>query len=460
MGTFKIYTVGDVVVATNKGEEGQDKGQVCHICHSINDSVKSFNVKGHYSSPDSEEHEICLCNNCLIEHFFKCPICGKLCGKGFGAKLDTVMICQDCANELKRRYSREVYYCEYCREFHTKKLYGKNRVNETKWICDAGAMTCDKCSVCGMFMLDTSNSFRRGYTYRTSISGSKLCRACYKRDNKFLIKAYYDNPQMQFYYKDGEENKSIDYEGDDIYYGIELEVDSGGQKDDVSKESILSLNEEAYTKRDGSLLKGFEIITFPHTEEALYNMPWERTFDMLIKKGYVSHTSGTCGLHLHVNRRCFGETATEQRNSIVNLMMFFEKNRDDFIKLSRRESQHIKRWAKFYSVYPLDESEETLEFYRGIYSQYNLSRDHEKRYMAINLCKNDTIEFRLMRGTLKLETFLATLDVLITIAKNSTTTTGTDAKDWLRGIKPETKQYLKDNGIFTEQLEEDKCIVE
>lgn len=387
-----------------------------------------------------------LCKDCLKRYYQRCPICGNLEHKGSMSVLDGHLICCDCLERLKKRYKKSVYFCIYCNEYHTMQKYGKNRCNETEWVCDYAKNHISTCAGCGMLIynMQVFNSFTR----------QQYCEKCWQMKEKYLIKAYHADPEPEFYVvgEDGK-NKRIEspHNGIGEFYGVELEVDAGGQRDDISEPTIKLLNEEVYAMRDGSLTNGFEIVTHPHTAEALFNMNWQPTFKYLVKQGYRSHDINTCGLHLHCNRSIFGNYDEEKRDNIAKLMWFFETYRKEFIKLSRREVQHINRWAKFYS----SEEGKDMQFYRHIYDDFNRSSRHDDRYMAINLCKKKTIEFRLMRGTLNIDTFLATLDVLITISKNAMLISNdkiSRAELWLNGIKEPTKKYLIENKIFVEEL--------
>lgn len=92
------------------------------------------------------------------------------------------------------------------------------------------------------------------------------------------------------------------------YFGVELEVDYGGN--DNAKEVLDIANydkENIYIKSDGSLDDGFEIVTHPMTLNYYINlMPWEEVMRKLIRMGYKSHKAGTCSLHIHINRTAFG----------------------------------------------------------------------------------------------------------------------------------------------------------
>lgn len=59
--------------------------------------------------------------------------------------------------------------------------------------------------------------------------------------------------------------------------------------------------------------------------------------------GYQSHQSGTCGLHVHVNRTAFGETEKEQDEVIARILYHFEKHWEELLKFSRRTYKQLKQ---------------------------------------------------------------------------------------------------------------------
>ena len=173
----------------------------------------------------------------------------------------------------------------------------------------------------------------------------------------------------------------------------------------------------------------------------------------LIKHGYRSHDIKTCGLHMHISRSCL------TKKQLQYLIYFFEKNKKDLLKFSRRDEEHAKKWASFYT--DKDEYRHangnfegkplTLQLCKQIVETYDNKYNHDLRYHAVNLQNRNTIEFRLMRGTLNYTTFMATINFLLTIIKNSkkiTDETVDDNSVWLKGISAKTKLYLKKRKCF------------
>ena len=147
---------------------------------------------------------------------------------------------------------------------------------------------CTRCGV--LFHMDDAH-------YSSDAPGEEepLCRACHKRlERGHTIQNYYCKPEPIFY-GDGPR-----------YFGVELEIDSGGESN-VNAEELLQIantgEERACCKHDGSLEDGFEIVTHPMTlAYHQESMPWAELLRKAAELGYLSHKAHTCGLHVHVNR--------------------------------------------------------------------------------------------------------------------------------------------------------------
>jgi hypothetical protein len=193
---------------------------------------------------------------------------------------------------------------------------------------------------------------------------------------------------------------------DELYMGVELEIDCGGEDNNIAKQAMDMINknnEIIYCKHDGSLKNGFEIVSHPCTYEYYKTINYEKMFKFLVSKGYKSHDISTCGLHVHVNRNYFGDNKLTQDLCISKLLYIFEKFWDKVEIVARRKSNGYAR--RFY----LNDDESPLDLYVK-------SKDSTK-YGAINLQHKNTIEIRIFKGTLKYETFMYTLEFVKKIAK-------------------------------------------
>lgn len=343
---------------------------------------------------------------------------------------DGYVLDEESKNELLK--SKKIFFCESCNEFHW--------THETDAIDVDGKHCCVKhfvrnyaiCNSCGMSV--SRHSLCQG-----------VCKNCYNKLKKFAVHNYGYQPIQRFYDDNGNytENPSSDYDG----FGIELEVDIDPKLENVGENCFMSqkaqesLNDEVYVKHDGSLMSGFEIITYPHTEKSFYNIPWKESLSTLLKCGYRSHDIKTCGLHMHCSRTNLDDDA------LTRLVYFYEKFRDDIIKFSRRDGREVNRWAKSYFT---SNSEITLEKCKNVVSRYNRCHRHDDRYHCVNLINPNTVEIRIMRGTLNYNTFMATCDFLMTIFKNCRNKFDNlnDLNEWLKGLKPETIEYMKSKQCF------------
>ena len=345
-----------------------------------------------------------------------CDICGCELAEGEGTWVGDQLLCEDCVDE-------HCTTCDHC--------------GDTIWTSDsvqdddtALCQSCfddyyRRCECCGRIIHDNNVNWHCDMPY---------CNNCFDEiDNE--IEEYNYKPEPIFY---GEGKR---------YLGVELEVDEGGKSDDNAetlKEIANSGHEHIYIKSDGSLDDGMEIVSHPMTlDYHMKNMDWQTVLKKAIGMGYRSHQTSTCGLHVHVNRNAFGDNQAEQEEIIGKILFLIEKHWNEVFCFSRRSSYNMNRWAARYGY------EKTG---KEILKKAKCS-DHG-RYSAVNLCNYNTIEFRLFRGTLKYNTFIATLQFVDTICDVAISMSQSELEDlsWSELVKrisyPELIQYLKERLLY------------
>ena len=102
--------------------------------------------------------------------------------------------------------------------------------------------------------------------------------------------------------------------------------------------------------------------------------------------GCKSHDTDTCGLHIHASKRWL--TLTEQ----IRVGIFIHTQ-------EQRMGIFARRGGNYYTAFKDIKT-----------NGYTYANKNEDRYEAVNFLPRHTIEFRLFRGTLKLETFYASLE--------------------------------------------------
>ena len=233
-------------------------------------------------------------------------------------------------------------------------------------------------------------------------------------------------------------------------FGVELEIDEGGKSRANAKHFLDIANRDAanlYVKSDGSLDDGLELVTHPMSlDYHLHEMPWAAILDKAKQLDYRSHSTNTCGLHVHISRMAFGCTYETQEECIARLVFFVEKFWPELLRFSRRTQGQLNRWAARYGMKlnPKDQ-------------MYHAKNSCAGRYTAVNLTNADTVEIRLFRGTLKLNTLIATLQLVDHLCEVAVSMSDQELQDmsWFDFLdqitQPELIQYLKERRLYVNE---------
>ena len=268
-----------------------------------------------------------------------------------------------------------------------------------------------------------------------------LCYDCHRRHrSRYSINDYSYKPDPIF------------YGSDTLYMGVEIELDEGGESDNQARKLLEIANAESeriYCKHDGSLNDGFEVVSHPMTlEYHMKTMPWQAVLEKARQMDYRSHQAKTCGLHIHVNRTAFGDNIAEQEEVIARILYFFEKHWEELLKFSRRTHRQMEQWSNRYGYKesPAEILDHAKKGFRGF------------RYTAVNLTNANTIEFRLFRGTLRYNSFIAALQLIdricaVAICLNDEELKRLSWSTFVGGCEqyPELVQYLKERRLYVNE---------
>lgn len=430
-------------------EKWENKNEVAKVCEECGCVVATEDAV--------EIGDKWYCRDCVAE----CYECGE-----WVLKADAIycaengeLYCADCAEN-------ELIWCEHCDTYAldadahmvTVSRYGRTEV----WCsdcCDNYAVVCDDC---GELMQENIATEIRGggcvcsccrdeYYYYCDECGEYVCRddwdeeavCCTQCADKTLIKSYHSGEHRAKKYTKVGACRS-QWRGYWRGVGVELEVehprDSNWARDEELAHNIFDIYNNLVFERDGSVDKGFEIITQPHTEEAFEKIPWLDILNACIDAGYQSHNGGNCGLHCHLSREWFGSTEEKQYISIAKLIRFYDIFYNDIVKVSRRDLSQAQRWAQPSNTAGQKEA-----------SAIAKNKKYMGRYQAVNVSNRDTVEVRIMRGTLNYNSFKACVDFVVTTAKNARRVKWSQVRNaaaWLDGLKPETLAYIKARNAF------------
>lgn len=270
--------------------------------------------------------------------------------------------------------------CEHCGgEFS----YHDVVFNNGKAYCKTCYEQLPICSSCGKIVDTLFNT----------IDG-EVCEECIQREAR--VRSY-------DYLPDVWNTMTVDEEDNSLLIGAEIEIDKGSGEQETMKDISSVMGKTVIYEHDGSLSNGFEIVTHPFS----YNFWHEKVdyvnkmFDAAKSHGYKAHDTNTCGLHLHVDKEQLATTDRTRDEVIDNILLIMETFMEEIIEFSRR---HNTNYAKFLQDCTSVPDELTMKFIR------RYKEDYSEKYRALNFAHRNTIEFRMFKGTLNLNTFMASIE--------------------------------------------------
>jgi hypothetical protein len=338
----------------------------------------------HNTLQNSEGNPVCF--TCIALHHVSCSGCSTLLRTNNSQAHNGERYCGDC-------YRNSFRSCSSCFESrHQSELESDN--NDYS-LCRSCAPNYVRCSVSGVWMLRTAAIERNGVFYHEQ-----------HVPVRHKIQRYNWKPnQVLFLGKEDANN---------LFFGVELEIERGGSTNLKCDELMAIVNPEdepaesvMYGKHDGSVDVGFEMVSHPASFDYHMNvLPWEALLVKAKEMGY-SENPTTCGLHVHISRRYFGQSPARQDVGTMKLLYLVEKFWDNILIFSRRNQSAIDRWASRYGMQ--DKPRDILDE----------AKSGQGRYKAVNLENTHTLELRLFKGTLDYQTVRATIQMCYVLATTS-----------------------------------------
>jgi hypothetical protein len=339
--------------------------------------------------------------------------------------------------------------------------------------CEEDALICERC---GEPLLADDNGGTNSFPlcrncYNEAYTSCNQCDELLRLDQAYYTEDDDDRPLCyDCYCNSAREEKWIEqysFKPDPIFYGegprfmgLEVELDIGGFSHSNAKR-LLDIanrnNELLYIKSDSSLENGFELVSHPCSLDFhMSAFPWKELFGEAIRMGYRGHSCSTAGIHIHLSCLALGSTTTTQEIVIGRIIFFFSKHWDEILIFSRRTQTQIDRWSRKYNF--KDSPRDTLE---------DAKESSNGRYNCINILNPDTVEFRVFRSSLRLNTLLAALQFVDAICDAAISLTDDEMQNlsWQQFVKDldpsrrkELIEYLKIRQLYVNdavQVEED-----
>lgn len=361
-------------------------------------------------------NEEIFCNDCYNNRFRTCEDCGELIDLDNDdyARVETdgayycencrdnnnVFFCEDCGefyyeDDMIMYQDTDKYVCESCAE---RNGYRCNDCGEWYEYADEGVTTHDGDWVCrncsdSYYTCDSCGEvYHENDMHYDDSDGCSYCDNCYGDDTNRVL-SYHEFSDWHPYKTESEKTPPF-------YIGFENEVENSGGYYTNDAVGYITSNLNAICSHDGSLRNGFEIVSHPQSfNYILENQDKiKNVFEQLQKWGFKSHDTTTCGLHFHVTR--------PNEDVIDKIWLVMETYKEELIKFSRRTIDTQTHWASFLSDRGINDKEsKSLYFIKKSKGNFN-------RYMALNIENANTIEFRIFKGTLNFNTFMASVELV------------------------------------------------
>lgn len=335
---------------------------------------------------DESDIDEIICDCCFDEIYAHCEECGKTYRIDEMKETDDgELICEDCFYDL-------YITCGDCgRVLRRNKAY---ETSDCRYICYACKEdNYEYCHDCGDLYCTDDLEYNEN-------DGQYYCEDCYDNRGCSVIGDYHDNcfdcSDLVYLYN---KNESIPL-------GFELEAEGNKSTAREVKDSLYNkftgVKNFLFFEHDSSLDDGYETKTLPCTMPFLYANEGniKEMLDIMKGDGMKSHNTSTCGLHVHRDRESLKTPNRTIDEVIDNIIIVIEVYKKQIFKIARRGNEHYCRYCT------ADENEQNITS-----DKIKKSKGSQGRYSALNLENDDTIEFRMFKGTLKFESLMAAIEL-------------------------------------------------
>lgn len=424
-------------------ECADDDAFICGYCGEYHPNDEATEVRcGRYTQD--------WCEECVNDHAFRCEHCGEwhheddACTVNvrdgrYGGTVEETW-CESCRDE-------DALQCEDCEEWY------ENNLIDTYDLWDGGTIDlCESCRYDNWYTCESCGNIVNQYDVHCDDYGDDYCPDCW-RERSFgeNVQCYHHTGGAYFFLHDGEKVEYWRLDNEDakrLFLGIELECEHNDSRarlaDDIME---WFTNDEFECKTDSSLgSEGLEIVSQPM--EPMYHLSgdvWEKVVGFIREHGGRSHDGGNCGLHIHLSRNYF-----KDHDAVYRLDRLFHHFKDEMLNFSRRDYWSAQHWCR------IDDDEDILchEDIEERKQAWASKKRYAGRYEAVNDCNANTVEIRLWRGTLNIDTLRATIELTtaLAIVANSMSDKLADSLSWPQ-LKLLMRFALEQGGIPHNELD-------
>lgn len=220
------------------------------------------------------EHE--LCEDCFMEQFEICQICGEwhkiveMDSVWYVNEDEDIMVCSPCWR--KAEIENRIFFCDYHERYEYTGRYSDYTVIQNYgWICQDAFDWADCFSYCE----ECDNYYHENEMCWDEDSEMCYCEECYEIicGNR-VIRGYHNHKDDYEYNKLMSREEREEGLKNYMFYGMEIEIENtmawGTEREDLAREIQEVVPNEFEFENDGSLGDGFEMITYPFTKNYMF----------------------------------------------------------------------------------------------------------------------------------------------------------------------------------------------
>lgn len=268
-----------------------------------------------------------------------------------------------------------------------------------------------------------------------------------------MLRSYSYEPRPWRFYETKAQQTGL--EASPYYLGVELETDTfristdkRNVRSNVDSRTAIGLRQPKQlwiAKRDGSV-SGPEFVSHPATME-YWNSKQDKIGEMftdLLHAGYRSYDTDRCGMHINISKTAFSDDI----NHLFRFLSLIYGNPQMSMRLSQRTRSSAQKWA---TVSEFDNAGYTMrDVARSVINGMPLASSTSRWYQsrprstALNAERGSRrLEFRLPRGTLRVERFYKNLEWVVAMVDYSREGQPIDmkAKKFLGYVAERSQQY-------------------
>jgi hypothetical protein len=350
-----------------------------------NFTVKDYSICPHCGEPFLTEdaqyyHDTAICEDCFNEHYTKCENCGDVLRIGVDNYFCEIIIdddrvfCEPCYDEIFTT----------CGDCGRTIPYAHANFMNDDYYCDSCAENYVQCTQCNHWI------------HERDACGDDYCAECFNNHERVKHNGLYNHwaklPVKFHDHRDCDGFKFVPIQNE-IYYGMELEMEMMNANQNSVAEKIEDFEEDDYyLESDGSLHNGIEVVFHARTRESwngFWDALYKRVLQPAINSGCRAHNPGTCGIHIHTSLDAWdGKQLFRLFQLLYNTSAYQE-----LLVISQRKQEELDQWASLRvedlgKIRKKDITEKKNPFHQ--------------RYAALNIT-NNTLEFRLFNSSLRLD---------------------------------------------------------